>query len=191
MKLLNFTIIKLTVCLILGICIAHYFKPNFSIAIYLSLGLMAILFIYYLILRDSYNKKPIFGLISYFCMISLGINAYNFQNDKIRQSHYSNLDFNDSIELTFKIKERLKSDLYNDKYIVSLISTNKREASGKLLINIKRDSSSSSLPVDAVIYSKSALKNIRYLEVPVFLAPLFFVYLEDAFFDGQCDSSLR
>lgn len=161
MKLLNFTIIKLTVCLILGICIAHYFKPNFSITIYLSLGLMAILFFYYLILRGKYNKQPLFGLMSYLCMISLGINAYNFQNDKIRQSHYSNLDFDDSIELKFKIKERLKPDLYNDKYIVSLISTNKNKASGQLLINIRKDSISNTLPVDAVIYTKSDLKDIQ------------------------------
>ncbi|APY07980.1 competence protein [Winogradskyella sp. J14-2] len=161
MKLLNFTIIKLTVCLILGICIAHYFKPSFSIAIYLSLGLMAILFLYYLILKGKHSKQPLFGLISYFCMISLGINAYNFENEKIHQTHYSNLDFNALIELRLKIKERLKSDLYNDKYIASLISANKREASGQLLINIKRDSSSSPLPVDAIIYTKSVLKDIQ------------------------------
>lgn len=161
MKLLNFTIIKLTFCLIIGICIAHYFKLNFSIAIYLSLGLMAILFFYYLILRGKHKKQPLFGLISYLCMISLGINAYNFQNDKIHQSHYSNLDFDDSIELKFKIKERLKPDLYNNKYIVSLISANKREASGQLLINIRKDSISNTLPVDAVIYTKSDLKDIQ------------------------------
>ncbi|WP_417871286.1 ComEC/Rec2 family competence protein [Winogradskyella sp.] len=161
MKLLNFTIIKLTVCLILGIIIAHYFKPNFSTTILLSTGLVVTVFGHYLFLRNKHSKQPLFGLISYFCMISLGINAYNFQNDKISQTHYSNLDSNDSIELTFKIKERLKPDLYNDKYIVSLISANNNEASGQLFINIKRDSFSSPLPVDAVIYSKSVLKNIQ------------------------------
>ncbi|WP_299096551.1 ComEC/Rec2 family competence protein [uncultured Winogradskyella sp.] len=161
MKLLNFTIIKLTVCLILGIIIAHYFKPNFSTTILLSTGLVVTVFGYYLFLRNKHSKQPLFGLISYFCMISLGINAYNFQNDKISQTHYSHLDSNDSIELTFKIKERLKPDLYNDKYIVSLISANNNEASGQLLINIKRDSISDALPVDAIIYTKSDLKDIQ------------------------------
>ena len=42
-----------------------------------------------------------------------------------------------------------------------MISTNKREASGQLLINIRKDSTSNTLPVDAVIYTKSVLKEIQ------------------------------
>lgn len=161
MKLLNFTIIKLTICLTLGICIAHYFKPNFSIAIYLSLGLMALLFIYYLGLKQKANRSPYFAILAYCCMVSLGINAYNIQNEKLQPQHYTNLKFEEYPILKFKIKERLKPDLYNDKYIVSLISANKSEASGQLLINIKRDSISGTLPVDAIIYTKSDLKDIQ------------------------------
>lgn len=161
MKLLNFNIIKLTVCLILGICIAHYFKPNFSMAIYISLGLMALLFIYYLGLKQKANRSPYFAILAYCCMVSLGINAYNIQNEKLQPQHYKNLKFEEYPSLKFKIKERLKPDLYNDKYIVSLISANKSEASGQLLINIKRDSISGTLPVDAIIYTKSDLKDIQ------------------------------
>lgn len=161
MKLLNFNIIKLTVCLILGICIAHYFKPNFSMAIYLSLGLMALLFIYYLGLKQKANRSPYFAILAYCCMVSLGINAYNIQNERLQPQHYTNLKFEEYPSLKFKIKERLKPDLYNDKYIVSLISANKSEASGQLLINIKRDSISGALPVDAIIYTKSDLKDIQ------------------------------
>ena len=161
MKLLNFNIIKLTVCLILGICIAHYFKPNFSMAIYLSLGLMALLFIYYLSLKQKISRSPYFAILVYCCMVSLGINAYNIQNEKLQPQHYTNLKFEEYPSLKFKIKERLKPDLYNDKYIVSLISANESKALGKLLINVKRDSLSGTLPVDAIIYTKSDLKDIQ------------------------------
>ncbi len=161
MKLLNFNIIKLTVCLILGICIAHYFKPNFSMAIYLSLGLMALLFIYYLSLKQKISRSPYFSILVYCCMVSLGINAYNIQNEKLQPQHYTNLKFEEYPSLKFKIKERLKPDLYNDKYIVLMISANESKASGKLLINVKRDSISSTLPVDAIIYTKSDLKDIQ------------------------------
>ncbi|MHA7842259.1 MAG: ComEC/Rec2 family competence protein [Winogradskyella sp.] len=161
MKLLNFIIIKLTVCLIIGICIAHYFKPNFSVAIYLSLGLMALLFIYYLRLKQHISRSPYFALLAYCCMISLGITTYNTQDEKRLPKHYTNLNLKGNPDLRFKIKERLKPDLYNDKYIVSLISANESEASGKLLINVKRDSSFSKLPVDAIIYTKSNLRDIQ------------------------------
>jgi len=161
MKLLNFKIIKLTACLILGILIAHYFKLNFSIAIYLSLGLMAILFIYYLGLIQKTNRSTYFAMLAYCCMVSLGINAYDIKDEKLQAKHYLNLKLEGYSDLKFKIKERLKPDLYNDKYIVSLISANKSEASGQLLINIKRDSISGALPVDAIIYTKSDLKDIQ------------------------------
>lgn len=161
MKLLNFTIIKLTVCLILGICIAHYFKPNFSIAIYLSLGLVAFIFIYYLSLKQKINRSPYFAILAYCCMVSLGINAYNIQDEKRQPQHYTNLSLQEPSELTFKINERLKPDSYNDKYIVSLISANQRKALGKLLINIKRDSTINTLPVDAIIFTKSDLRDIQ------------------------------
>lgn len=161
MKLLNFKIIKLTACLILGLLIAHYFKLNFSIAIYLSLGLMAILFIYYLGLKQKTNRSTYFAMLAYCCMVSLGINAYDIKDEKLQAKHYLNLKLEGYSELKFKIKERLKPDIYNDKYIVSLISANKSEASGQLLINIKRDSISGALPVDAIIYTKSDLKDIQ------------------------------
>jgi competence protein ComEC len=161
MKLLNFIIIKLTVCLIIGICIAHYFKPNFSIAIYLSLGFMALLFIYYLSLKQHISRSPYFALLAYCCMISLGITTYNTKDEKRLPKHYTNLNSKGNPDLRFKIKERLKPDLYNDKYIVSLISADKSEVSGKLLINLKRDSLFGTLPVDAIIYTKSDLKDIQ------------------------------
>ncbi|MCB0399132.1 MAG: ComEC/Rec2 family competence protein [Winogradskyella sp.] len=161
MKLLNFIIIKLTVCLILGICIAYYLNPNFSLAIYLSFGLMALLFIYYLSLRQKFSRSPYFTILAYFCMVSIGINTYNIQDDKRHAEHYRNLNLENFPDLEFKIKERLKPDQYNDKYIVSLISVNHKIALGELLINIKKDSTFSHLPVDAIIYTKSDLKEIQ------------------------------
>tara|TARA_B100001063_G_C16765660_1_gene558475 strand:+ start:677 stop:2614 length:1938 start_codon:yes stop_codon:yes gene_type:complete len=130
-------------------------------AIYLSLGLMALLFIYYLSLKQKISRSPYFAILVYCCMVSLGINAYNIQNEKLQPQHYTNLKFEEYPSLKFKIKERLKPDLYNDKYIVSLISANESKALGKLLINVKRDSLSGTLPVDAIIYTKSDLKDIQ------------------------------
>ncbi|GAB4159963.1 MAG: ComEC/Rec2 family competence protein [Winogradskyella sp.] len=94
-------------------------------------------------------------------MVSLGINTYNLQNEQLQPQHYTNLELKGVIDIVFKVKERLKPDLYNDKYIVSLISANQKEAKGKLLLNVKRDSTFNVLPVDCIIYTKSDLNDIQ------------------------------
>ena len=82
MKLLNFTIIKLTLCLIIGIVIAHYFKLDFNTALIATITLILLLGGYWLLLRHKINRKPFFALLTYLCMVGIGINAYNIQNEK-------------------------------------------------------------------------------------------------------------
>ncbi|MTE26501.1 ComEC/Rec2 family competence protein [Winogradskyella ouciana] len=162
MKLLNFTIIKLTLCLIIGIVIAHYFKLEFNSALIATIALILLLGGYWLLLRRKINRKPFFALLTYLCMVSIGINAYNIQNETLRPHHYTNLDVNDTFNtITFKIDERLKPDTYNDKYIVSVLSIDDKSAKGKLLINIKPDSLGRVLPVDAVFFTSSELQMIQ------------------------------
>lgn len=162
MKLLNFTIIKLTLCLIIGIVIAHYFPIEFYSALISTITLVVSLGIYWLILKQKINRKPFFALLAYMCMIGIGINAYNIQNERLRTNHYTNLYQDDStVALSFQIEERLKPDAYNDKYIVSLTSFADQKATGKLLINIQRDSTNKQLPVDAVLFTSTSLQTIQ------------------------------
>ncbi|MDY2587292.1 ComEC/Rec2 family competence protein [Winogradskyella aquimaris] len=161
MKLLNFIIIKLTACLMVGIISAHYLKISFNLGLYLSIGLIGTVFYYYLRLKRKVSTAPFFAVITYCCMVSIGINAYNLQNEQLQPKHYTNLELKGVIDIVFKVKEHLKPDLYNDKYIVSLISANQKVANGKLLLNIKRDTTFNPLPVDCIIYTKSDLSDIQ------------------------------
>ncbi|MBC3845213.1 ComEC/Rec2 family competence protein [Winogradskyella echinorum] len=94
-------------------------------------------------------------------MICIGITSYNLQDEKLRTIHYSHLRAENSNAIVFKIKERLKPDLYNNKYIVSVKSFNNEKATGQLLINIKRDSLTKSFNVDDVLFTSTALKGIQ------------------------------
>ena len=95
-------------------------------------------------------------------MIFIGINAYHIKNEKLQLHHYTNSDLTKPINhITFKIKERLKPDAYNDKYLASIISFNDQETSGQLMVNIKRDSLSKPLDVDAVLHTSAKLKGIQ------------------------------
>lgn len=162
MKLLNFNIIKLTICLVLGILLAHYARIDFQVILYGTIGLVFLLGIYWLFLRKKIDRLPIFGLMTYLCMTGIGMTSYAFQNEKLQAHHYTNLKISEDFNaILFKIEKRLKPDLYNDKYIVSVQSINSKNASGKLLINIKRDSLSTSLSADAILFASSKLQDIQ------------------------------
>lgn len=162
MKLLNFNIIKLTICLVLGIVLARYATFDFYRLLYITIGAFFVLATYWFFLRSKINRLPFFGLLSYLCMIGIGMLSYSLQNENLRPLHYTNLNpFKDYNSIVFKIEERLKPDSYNDKYIVSIQALNTKNASGSLLINIKKDSSTIDFNVDAVLSAYAEFQEIQ------------------------------
>ncbi|WP_339627126.1 ComEC/Rec2 family competence protein [uncultured Winogradskyella sp.] len=162
MKLLNFTLIKLTICLVTGITLAHFAKLSVTLIAYTTIALTTLLSIYWFVLKSKIDRLPHFASLSYVCMIGIGAFSYTIQNEKLQPNHYTNLSvFKTDNTLTFKIKERLKSDNYNNKYIVSVIAFNSETASGQLLINIKKDSLDKVLSVDDVLVTSAQLQKIQ------------------------------
>ncbi|WP_299119887.1 ComEC/Rec2 family competence protein [uncultured Winogradskyella sp.] len=162
MKLLNFTIIKLTICLVIGIVLAHYVNISFDIILYSTIVLVIVLGLYWLLLKTKIDRLPFFGLLACLCMIGVGMSSYGIQNEKLQSYHYTNLNPSENYNsISFKIRERLKPDAYNDKYIVSVNSFNNKSASGKLLINIRKDSLNQSLAVDDYLFTSTQLQAIQ------------------------------
>ena len=160
MKLLNFTVIKLTLCLVTGILVAHYFTLDTDLIIYISIGLTLSLLVYNFLISKLIYSPITFGILSYCCMLSLGMTSYHIQDEKRHPSHYSHLELSDSPEtLIFQIKARLKPDRYNDKYIVSLKSVNTHKVTGQLLLNIRRDTLIKPINVDDVFATQARLQN--------------------------------
>ena len=162
MKLLNFTIIKFTICLVIGIVLAHYASIDFQTVLYTTVGLVVLLSLYWVFLRKKIDRLPAFALLTYLCMIGIGMTSYSIQDERLKTNHYTQIkSYTDFNSIEFKIKERLKPDNYNEKYIVSVTSFNYKIASGKLLINIKRDSLNKTLFVDDVLFVSSKLQDIQ------------------------------
>ncbi|WP_296313686.1 ComEC/Rec2 family competence protein [Winogradskyella sp. UBA3174] len=162
MKLLNFSLIKLTICLIAGIVLAHYAKPDYKLPLYLTLGLVILIGIYWVFLKSKIDRLPLFGILSCLSMMGIGMISYTTQNEKIQVNHYTNLNSLENFNtITFKIKERLKPDNYNYKYIVSTSSINGKTASGKLLINIRKDSLNTALSVDDILFTSAQVQKIQ------------------------------
>ncbi|WP_179348014.1 ComEC/Rec2 family competence protein [Winogradskyella pacifica] len=162
MKLLNFTIIKLTICLVIGILLAHFIRLDFHVVLYTTIGLVFCLGVYWLLIKSKINRSAFFGILAYLCMAGLGMTSYNLQDETLRPQHYINQNSSDHYNaIIFTIEERLKPDTYNDKYIASVLTFNNKDAIGHVLVNIRRDSVPVQFNVDDVLYAKTELKTIQ------------------------------
>ncbi len=160
MRALNYTLIKLSFCLIVGILIGFYIPISLKTALTLTVFLLATLFILLLIARKQFNKTPWFGLFTYLTMIVVGILCVTLHNQKLKHTHYSRIATNstDSLSLiTFKIREILKPNAYNKKYVVDLLELNNETVTGRLLLNLSQDSLAPHIKVDNVFIYKTKL----------------------------------
>ena len=162
MQLLNFTIIKLTISLVVGILLAHYLNLDFQAIVLITIGVVILLGIYWLTIKSKISRSLVFGCLAFLAMAGIGMTSYYIQDEKLRPNHYTNLNPSDSLNtLTFQIRERLKPDAYNDKYIAKIIAFNKEVATGKLLVNFRHDSVLKHYNVDDIIFTSTELQEVQ------------------------------
>ncbi|WP_047550906.1 ComEC/Rec2 family competence protein [Psychroserpens sp. Hel_I_66] len=153
MKLLNFTIIKLTICLIVGILFAEYFKIALLFSAVLCLVLLFILSVSFIIAKHQDEPSVWFGILAITTTFCLGIFVYNIHDQQNFDNHYSLEISEETIKepVIFKVRERLKSGNYYDKYVVNILKIGNRDVKGKVLLNIKKDSVVDRFKNDAVL----------------------------------------
>lgn len=139
--MLNYTIIKLSLLLIVGIIIGNYFQ--FSPA---SLLLPGILFltlfgISYFRTRRFLLQDIFFGISAYVLFIFIGITTATIHRPQNNPNHFTHFSTEGTTELIIaEVHERLKPGSFQDRYIVKTKELNFKPVSGKLLLNITRDS---------------------------------------------------
>lgn len=164
MQQLNFSVIKLTFCLVLGILIGYKLDFPINLSIGLTLSFLIVLFISFLINRTTRKKTIIFGIFSILVFSSLGILTTTFHKQENQLNHYTNqneIDLNSTASVTFKVREILKPGIFYNKYIVDLKYINQKKVSGKSLLNVQKDSTKTPLKVDQIILTKSKLKELN------------------------------
>ena len=158
MKLFNFTLFKLTLCIIIGILIANYF----SISLYISAVVFIVLFLFataFLFLYKSKLKEQtsLFTATILLTFISLGTLSFNIHNPKNNTLHYSHTITNALPKtVVYTIKKRLKPNKYYSRYYVEILKVNTKTTKGTALLQLKKKDSTLQFKVDA-IYTTSAL----------------------------------
>ncbi|MBU2951222.1 ComEC family competence protein [Tamlana agarivorans] len=164
MKLLNFTIIKLTICLVIGILIGYYFQTPYLIVLGFTLVSLLLVFMSYLMARHQFQKTVWFGLAAFLSMISIGALVVQFHNQKNFQNHFTHQVLKNNATLkttTFRIKEVLKPGAYHDKYVIDVLSIDNIKVCGKSLLNIEKDSLTTTLLVDDIFVAKTRFMDLN------------------------------
>lgn len=163
MQLLNFTIIKLTFCLIIGIIIGYFTKLPLDNTLYITFVLFVIVLLFFLIAKKQFIKSIWFGVSAFILMIFIGVLTTNFHNQKNFSNHYTqhiSTETDTLKTITFRIREVLKPGNYYDKYVIDILNIEGNKVIGKSLLNIQKDSTQLPLRVDAIYINKTDFKDL-------------------------------
>lgn len=163
MRLLNFTIIKLTLCLIIGIILCHFIHITLNTTFLVTITLSIALFISLIIAKKQFIKTIWFGILAFLLMVTVGVLTSQLHNQKNFSNHYTKQLINDPDSLktiTFRIREVLKPGNYYDKYAIDILEIDNNQTKGKSLLNITKDTTKDALKVDGIYITKTYFKDL-------------------------------
>ncbi|MTH15050.1 ComEC/Rec2 family competence protein [Flavobacterium sp. LC2016-01] len=160
MKVLDFPLVRITLWFLAGILFFYYTKISLlfsSIALITSTITFLIL---YLFSKKSKATISFFGLSTYFTAFFLGGITLLLHTDSLQKSNYIHCQkaFNVPSEITFTLHEKLKSNSYSDRYTAFVNKIDGKIYSGKIIVNIAKDSTDNSFIIGNRIKTKTILQ---------------------------------
>jgi len=157
MKVLDFPLAKITVAFILGIIASYYLHFSIS-AILISLLVIFIAFCGIFFWTLNHNKKSIlFGNLSYLSSFYIGVLTLLSHTQSLQKNNYIHCQtaFEDSQFVTLILREKLKSNDYSDRYIGLIKTISGKLYSGKVIVNVQKDSCQNALIIGNTIKLKT------------------------------------
>lgn len=158
MHLLQFKTIKLSLCLIFGILTGYLLQIPLKPSIFLCSFLLVLLGSEHRFGRKTTSLR--FGLFAALTTISIGILSIGLARPTNRPDHYSHFMDQKNQVYTLKIREVLKPNDFSDRYTAQVIGIDSLPVSGKILLNITKDSIKAPLVVDDEIATYTSLVHI-------------------------------
>lgn len=159
MKVLDFPLVKITIAFILGVIVSYYF--SFPIlAIVFSVSISFAIFCAAFLWNLQNNKKTfLFGISSCILSFSIGVITLISHTESLQKSNYTHCQsaFKEAQTVTVLLREKLKSNDYSDRYIAHVETISGKPYTGKIIVNIQKDSIKNQLVVGNSIKIKTIL----------------------------------
>lgn len=153
MKVMHFPLAKIAIAFIVGLFIAHFgnFSSLFSILIF---GVSFLIVIVSIISK----QKNYFGFCVLIASFGLGLLIDFIHFEPNRDHHYlhSITDENEFFLIEIRIKERLKSTLFNERYTAEVIALNNQKSCGKIIFNLRKDSLNKNIEIGSTLHTTSS-----------------------------------
>jgi competence protein ComEC len=160
MKFINFTVVKFSFFLVLGILAAHFLPISTFLLNYL-LALLLAVFALWLWSRKQLIQTVYFGIATYLCFFVIGYFSYQIRLPEFQSKHFSHLVTDDTAEIfQLKITQISKPDKFNLKYFATVNSINGAPSKGKILLNVSKDSLSKSFSPDEILLVYAPISEI-------------------------------
>lgn len=160
MKVLDFPLVKITLAFILGIIASYYLHFSISIiAFWVSVSFIAFCGAFFWNLK--HNKKSIlFGNTCYVLSFFIGALTLLCHTQSLQKSNYTHckIAFKNPEFITLILREKLKSNDYSDRYIGLVKTISGKAYSGKIIVNVQKDSIQNPLIVGNSIKIQTILK---------------------------------
>lgn len=163
MKLLNFTILKLTLCLIVGIVLGYIFSIDLRLNLLIGILLLGAFGLSNALIRrlNFGNHWP--GTLIFASMVSIGVLTVNLHAEINFSDHYTKQEVktNGLYEIRFRVREVLKTGFYHNKYVIDILKIDDEQVSGKALLNTDLDSTMPKLKVDDVLLVRGRFTDLN------------------------------
>ncbi|MGW9684093.1 ComEC/Rec2 family competence protein [Flagellimonas sp. 2504JD1-5] len=159
MRFFDFVSIRLTLCLVAGIILGFYLEIGPHIPLFSILGLLPVS--YWANKKQQRKDFPYFELTVLLQTIMLGVFVIQVSQSRYLEHHYAQSDLKDFKLWEIKIKEVLKPNPFNQRYVVDVLSVEKKQSTGKLVLSVSTDSISKKLKVDDEVFVFAKVKAIN------------------------------
>ncbi|RZJ55056.1 MAG: ComEC family competence protein [Flavobacterium sp.] len=168
MKVLDFPLVRITISFLIGIVVSYYWQPALSTAIFILLIAAVLFTVIYFLSRKNKKLNLFFGICVNFISFGIGFLSLLINTDSYQESNYTH--FKNAFEkdhlITLTLREKLKSNDYNDRYIGVLNTIDDKKYTGKIIVNIEKDSLKNSLIIGNTIQAKTTLQKTSAAKNP-------------------------
>lgn len=142
MKVLQFPLARITAGFLAGILLAYYFHLHPRLVFGLLFVAFCTFFTAFFFSKKDFTNPIYFGLATYFLAFGIGLSTQIIHTNSYQESNYihGKAVFEKPHLVSVTIREKLRSSTYNDRYIVIVKKIDNSIKTGRILLNVRKDS---------------------------------------------------
>ncbi|WP_395048403.1 ComEC/Rec2 family competence protein [Flavobacterium sp.] len=159
MKVLQFPLARITIGFVLGILLAYNFQPQPQLLFALLIFAFCAFTIAYFVSKSNVIIPIYFGWTSYFLAFGIGTTTQIIHTNSFQKSNYIHKSdiFEKPHLVAVTLREKLRSSNYNDRYIVLVNQIDDSIKTGRILLNVRKDSLNHSFEIGTHLQIKGSL----------------------------------